>query len=84
MSAVPRRSADVQNDPVIVVIPGRIGFLVGGLVSAASVLNFVAGNRATSALRLRLRRAVPRTRRARPQPGRPLPPPRPDGRRNAP
>jgi hypothetical protein len=70
--------------PVLIVIPGRVGFLVVGLVSAASVLNLAAGNRASSAVRLRLARAVPRLRRAAPAEGRPLPPPRPEGRRNAP
>jgi hypothetical protein len=70
--------------PVMLVIPGRVGFLVVGVVSAAAVLNFAAGNRATSALQLQLKRAVPRSRRAAPPEGRPLPPPQPDGRRNAP
>ena len=70
--------------PVMIVIPGRVGFLVVGLVSAASVVNFAAGNRASSALALRLRRAVPRSRRSAPPAGQPLPPPRPDARRDPP
>ncbi len=69
--------------PVMLVIPGWAGFLIVGVVGAAGVVNFVAGSRPT-ALRLRVQRAVPRpSRRARPQ-GDPLPPPRPEGRRNSP
>jgi hypothetical protein len=59
--------------PVIVEIPGWVGFLVVGVVGAAALVNYIAGTR-SSALRLR-RRA--------PAPGR-LPPPRPEGRRNSP
>ena len=70
--------------PVLIVIPGWVGFLVVGLVMGASVVNYTAGNRA-SALRLRLLRVVPvRRRRVERGTGRPLPPPRPEGRRNAP
>jgi hypothetical protein len=69
--------------PVIIVIPGWVGFLVVGLVSAAAALNYVAGTR-TSALTLRLKRAVPRPARRGRRTGSPLPPPRPEGRRNAP
>jgi hypothetical protein len=69
--------------PVIIVIPGWVGFLIVGLVSAAAALNYVAGTR-TSALKLRLKRVVPRPTRRRPPAGSPLPPPRPEGRRNTP
>jgi hypothetical protein len=57
--------------PVVIVIPGRIGFLIVGLVSAAAAVNYMAGTRSTS---LR-RRGGPQ-----PQPNperRPLPPPHP-------
>jgi hypothetical protein len=63
--------------PVVVEIPGWVGFLIVGLVCAVAVANYVAGTR-SSALRLRRRRRSP----ARPSPGQPLPPPRPDGRPN--
>ena len=70
--------------PVIIVIPGWVGFLVVGLVMGVSLLNYVAGTR-TSAFTRRVRRALPaRRRRAEPSAGRPLPPPRPEGRRNTP
>ena len=71
--------------PVLVVVPGWVGFLIVGLISVVSFLNFLAGTR-SSTLGARLRVRLPRPRRgARPQqPGRPLPPPRPDGRRKAP
>ncbi len=71
--------------PVIIEIPGWVGFLVVGLVCAAATLNYVAGTRSSN-LRLR-RRRLPRPQipwRRRPVTGRPLPPPRPEGRRNAP
>jgi hypothetical protein len=61
--------------PVIIEIPGWVGFLVVGVVCAVAVANYVAGTR-SSALRLRRRRRAP----VRPSPGQPLPPPRPDGR----
>jgi Major Facilitator Superfamily len=65
--------------PVIIVIPGWVGFLVVGLVCGAAAVNYVAGTRSSS---LRLRRR--RLRAPRPAAGRPLPPPRPEGRRNGP
>lgn len=70
--------------PVIVVVPGWVGFLVVGLLMGVSLLNYVAGTR-TSAFTQRVRHALPaRRRRAEPTAGRPLPPPQPDRRRNAP
>jgi hypothetical protein len=72
--------------PVVIVIPGWVGFLIVGLVCAAATLNYVAGTRSSN-LRLR-RRKLPRPqipwRRRRPVSGGPLPPPRPEGRRQAP
>jgi hypothetical protein len=68
--------------PVMIVIPGWVGFLVVGLVSAVGALNYIAATR-SSALRLRLTRAVPRPTRRR-RTGQPLPPPQPDGRRSPP
>ena len=44
--------------PVLIVIPGWVGFLVVGLVSAVALVNYVAGTR-SSTLRLR-RRRLPR------------------------
>jgi hypothetical protein len=73
--------------PVIIEIPGWAGFLVVGLVCAAATLNYVAGTRSSN-LRLRRRRLpipqIPWRRRPPERRGRPLPPPRPEGRRNAP
>ncbi len=57
--------------PVIVVIPGAIGFLVVGLVSAAALVNFVMGSRSMGAPPIRARQ---RSRVRRP---RGLPPPLP-------
>jgi hypothetical protein len=72
--------------PVVIEIPGWAGFLVVGLVCAAATLNYVAGTRSSN-LRLRRRRLplhkIPWRRRPVAR-GRPLPPPRPEGRRNAP
>jgi hypothetical protein len=65
--------------PVIIEIPGWVGFLVVGLVCGAAAVNYIAGTRSSS---LRLRRR--RLRAPRPAAGRPLPPPRPEGRRNGP
>ncbi len=42
--------------PVIVVIPGAIGFLVVGLVSAAALVNYVMGSRSMGAPPIRARR----------------------------
>ena len=47
--------------PVLVVIPGWAGFLVVGIVMGVTLLNYVAGNRA-SAFKLRVKRFVPRRR----------------------
>ena len=63
--------------PVIIVVPGWVGFLVVGLVSAAALVNYVVGVRSST---LRLRRRSPRVRPAE----QPLPPPRPEGRRPGP
>jgi hypothetical protein len=57
--------------PVIVVIPGAIGFLVVGLVSAAALVNYVMGSRSMGAPRIRVRR------RSRVRRSGPLPPPLP-------
>jgi hypothetical protein len=62
--------------PVLIVIPGRVGFLIVGLVSAVAVVNYVAGARSSTVRRF----PRPRLRRPRQLPaptGRPLPPPRP-------
>ena len=56
--------------PVVIVIPGRLGFLIVGLVSAAAAVNYIVGARASSFRRMR------RPRRRAPE-RRPLPPPRP-------
>lgn len=56
--------------PVVVVIPGRVGFLIVGLVTAAAAANYIAGARASSIRRMR------RPRRQAPD-RRPLPPPGP-------
>jgi hypothetical protein len=54
--------------PVVLVIPGRLGFLIVGLVTAAATVNYVVGTRASSLRRMRRSRAPE---------GRPLPPPSP-------
>ncbi|MET0458215.1 MAG: hypothetical protein ABW195_03140, partial [Ilumatobacteraceae bacterium] len=62
--------------PVLIVIPGRLGFLIVGLVSAVAAVNYVAGARSSTVRRLRR----PRLRKPRQLPapsGRPLPPPQP-------
>ena len=67
--------------PVIIVIPGAVGFLVVGLVSAAALVNYTMGSRSMGAPRVRSRSRVRRTRRNRPRSPRlaaPLPPPRPE------
>jgi hypothetical protein len=71
--------------PVLVVVPGWVGFLIVGLIGVVSFLNFLAGA-GSSTLGARLRVRLPRPRRVarRQHPGRPLPPPRPEGRRKAP
>ncbi len=69
--------------PVIVVVPGWVGFLVVGLVSVVALLNYLAGVR-SSTVRLRLRRPRHRATHSQRAPDRTLPPPRPDGRRNSP
>ena len=69
--------------PVVIVMPGWVGFLIVGVVCAGALANFVAGTRSS---RLRLRPRPRRLGRARPPArGRPLPPPTPgDSRRPAP
>ena len=57
--------------PVVVVIPGRLGFLIVGLFTSAAAVNYIAGARASSFRRMR------RPRRRQTPEGRPLPPPRP-------
>jgi hypothetical protein len=47
--------------PVLIVIPGWAGFLIVAIVMGLTLLNYVAGNRA-SAFKLRVKRAVPRRR----------------------
>ena len=60
--------------PVLIVIPGPLGFLIVGLVSAAALVNYVVGSRAMAIRRPR--------RRAADRPGHtPLPPPPPGSRR---
>jgi hypothetical protein len=70
--------------PVMIVIPGWVGFLIVGLVSLLALFNFLAGTRAANLGRQAPRVPRPTLRRTRPRQDRPLPPPRPEGRRNAP
>jgi hypothetical protein len=69
--------------PVLLTVPGRLGFLVVGLIASGGALSYVLGSRAAAAGRTRRRR---RDGDARPRPGRPdgasprpLPPPKPTG-----
>ncbi len=65
--------------PVMIVIPGRIGFLVVGVVGAVAVVNYVAGARSSTVRGLTRLRGPNRRRSDRPPSqrpsGRPLPPP---------
>jgi hypothetical protein len=85
--------------PVVIEIPGWAGFLVVGVVALLGMVNYLAGTRAVQLGRRPpslplprppLRRGAGRRGRARqsgsprPHGGRPLPPPRPEGRRNNP
>jgi len=71
--------------PVMIVIPGRVGFLIVGIASVVATLNYLAGTR-SSTPRRGVTGAMAGTvaRRLRQRQGKPLPPPRPEGRRNAP
>ena len=57
--------------PVIINLPGWVGFLVVGLMSAVAVANYVAGTRSSTLRRSRRRRHPSQPSR------RPLPPPSP-------